>query len=47
MWSDGQAVTLWLDIQVRNVHDRRDLDVSFEEFMNHIGSTPHYASADG
>jgi hypothetical protein len=38
---------IWPDVQVRNVHDRRDLDVSFEEFMNHIGSISNYASTDG
>lgn len=40
-------MTFWPEIQVRNVHNRRDLNVSFEEFMNHIKSTPHHASAEG
>ncbi|KAF8265954.1 hypothetical protein EI94DRAFT_1587226 [Lactarius quietus] len=30
-------------IQVRNVHNRRDLDVSFVEFMGHLESTEPYA----
>lgn len=44
----GQTVvTSWLEIQVRDVQNRRDLDVSFVEFWEHIKSIHHYASADG
>lgn len=35
------------EIQVRNVHNRCDLGVSFAEFMDHLESTEPYASADG
>jgi hypothetical protein len=35
------------EIQVRNVHNRRDLGVSFAEFMDHLESTGPYASPYG
>ena len=36
-----------LEIQVRNVHNRRDLGVSFAEFMDHLESAGPCASPDG
>ncbi|KAH9066292.1 hypothetical protein EDB87DRAFT_1732683 [Lactarius vividus] len=51
-WPTTIFNTQWLcenvqqHIQVRDVHNRCDLDVSFAEFMDHLKSTEPYASVD-
>ncbi|KAI0277228.1 hypothetical protein BGY98DRAFT_1089999 [Russula aff. rugulosa BPL654] len=51
-WPTAMFDIQWLrdnlkqQIQVRNVRNRRDLDVSFADFLEHIKSIQRYASAD-